>query len=231
MSIDEQLSTLFKKMAIKTPISDLNQNELPIILKFLETEKRYTEEYKIKTLLKRSGIKIMRTFDTFDWNLNPKIKKSDILEFRNSPWIEEASNLVLIGDAGLGKSHTAKSLCYDAILKGYQTVFITAFDLISKVKKAQFCDSRIEFYAKTKVLCVDEVGYTFYQKGDTDIIFQIISKRNELLPTIITTNLAPKEWGSIFSGPAASAILDRLSYNGRFITFEGANGRKRFRKS
>jgi len=62
-------------------------------------------------------------------------------------------------------------------------------------------------------------------KKDTDILFQIISKRSELLPTIVTTNLPPKEWGSIFSGAAASAILDRLSYNGRFITFEGRSYR------
>jgi hypothetical protein len=55
---------------------------------------------------------------------------------------------------------------------------------------------------------------------DPDILFQVISKRSEMLPTIVTTNLPPKEWGAIFSGAAASAILDRLSFNGRFITFE-----------
>jgi IstB-like ATP binding protein len=40
-----------------------------------------------------------------------------------------------------------------------------------------------------------------------------------------TTNLPPKEWGSIFTGAAASAILDRLSFNGRFLTFEGRSYR------
>ena len=76
-----------------------------------------------------------------------------------------------------------------------------------------------------RVLCIDELGYTYHKKDDTDSIFQIISKRSEILPTIVTTNLLPKEWGSIFSGAAASAILDRLSFNGRFITFEGRSYR------
>jgi len=75
------------------------------------------------------------------------------------------------------------------------------------------------------VLCIDELGYTYHKKEDTDILFQVISKRSEMLPTIVTTNLPPKEWGAIFSGAAASAILDRLSFNGRFITFEGRSYR------
>ena len=75
------------------------------------------------------------------------------------------------------------------------------------------------------MLCIDELGYTYHQKEDNDILFQIISKRTEVLPTVVTTNLIPKQWGSIFSGAAASAILDRLSYHGRFITFEGRSYR------
>jgi len=109
--------------------------------------------------------------------------------------------------------------------RGYSTVRITAFDLVSRINKAFNPASKIEYYAKVKVLCIDELGYTYHKKEDTDILFQVISKRNEVLPTIVTTNLAPKKWGSVFSSTAASAILDRLSFNGRFITFEGRSYR------
>jgi DNA replication protein DnaC len=160
-----------------------------------------------------------------DWHFNPKISKEDILTFVHSPWIEQAFNLVLIGDTGLGKSHIAASICYEAILRGYPTACITAFDLVSRIHRAYNPTSKIDYYAKVRVLCIDELGYTYHKKEDTDILFQIISKRNEILPTIVTTNLPPKEWGSIFSATAASAILDRLSFNGRFITFEGRSYR------
>jgi len=219
------LESLLKELGCKTPADEIASERRDMILDFLKMEIEYRRQHKIKRLLSLSGIKHVKTLDQFDWQFNPKISKDDILTFVNSPWIENAFNLVLIGDTGLGKSHIAAAICYEAVLRGYPTAFITAFDLVSRIHKAHNPASKIDFYAKLRVLCIDEIGYIYHKKEDTDILFQIISKRNEILPTIVTTNLAPKEWGSIFSATAASAILDRLSFNGRFITFEGRSYR------
>ena len=219
------LESLLKELGCKIPAGEIPSDRRDMILDFLKLEIEYRRQHKIKRLLSMSGIKHVKTLDRFDWHFNPKISKEDILAFVNSPWIENAFNLVLIGDTGLGKSHIAAAICYEAIIRGYPTACITAFDLVSRIHKAYNPASRIEYYAKVRLLCIDELGYTYHKKEDTDILFQIISKRNEILPTIVTTNLAPKEWGSIFSATAASAILDRLSFNGRFITFEGRSYR------
>jgi len=219
------LESLLKELGCRTPADEIGSDRHDTIRDFLKMEIEYRRQYKIKRLLTMSGIKHVKTLDQFDWQFNPKISKDDILTFVHSPWIENAFNLVLIGDTGLGKSHIASSICYEAILRGYPTACTTAFDLVSRIHKAYNPTSRIEYYAKVRVLCIDELGYTYHKKEDTDILFQIISKRNEILPTIVTTNLAPKEWGSIFSATAASAILDRLSFNGRFIAFEGRSYR------
>lgn len=219
------LESLLKELGCKTPFDEITSDRQDTILDFLKTEIEYRRQYKIKRLLSMSGIKHVKTLDQFDWQFNPKVSKDEILTFVNSPWVENAFNLVLIGDTGLGKSHIASSICYEAILRGYPTACTTAFDLVSRIHKAYNPTSRIDYYSKVRVLCIDELGYTYHKKEDTDILFQIISKRNEILPTIVTTNLAPKEWGSIFSATAASAILDRLSFNGRFITFEGRSYR------
>jgi len=221
----ENLEHLFHELSLRTPLTEIKPEWYEILSAFLCAENEYRRQYKIGRLLRTSGIKQVKTLSQFDWHFNPKIPKEDILTFHSSGWVENAANLVLIGDAGLGKSHIVKALCYEAILQGFSTVFITAFDLISKIKKALTASSKIDYYAKVRVLCIDEIGYTFHSKEDTDCIFQIISKRCEVLPTIVTTNLPPKQWGSIFSGAAASAILDRLSFNGRFITFEGRSYR------
>jgi DNA replication protein DnaC len=220
-----ELESLLKELGCKTPAGEIPSDQRETVIGFLKREIEYRRQHKIKRLLSMSGIKHVKTLDQFDWHFNPKITKDDILAFVNSPWVEQAFNLVLIGDTGLGKSHIAASICYEAILRGYPTACITAFDLVSRIHKAYNPASRIDYYAKVRVLCIDELGYTYHKKEDTDILFQIISKRNEILPTIVTTNLAPKEWGSIFSATAASAILDRLSFNGRFITFEGRSYR------
>ncbi len=221
----ENLDLLLRELGCRTPAKEIPSDRLDIIAEFLRTETEYRRQHKIKRLLRLSGIKKVKTFAQFDWNFNPKISKEDILSFVSEPWIEKAFNLVLIGDTGLGKSHIASAACYEAILQGHQATCITAFDLTSKIHKALNPASRTDYYAKVRVLCIDELGYTYHKKEDTDVIFQVISKRTEMLPTIVTTNLPPKEWGSIFSGAAASAILDRLSFNGRFLTFEGRSYR------
>jgi DNA replication protein DnaC len=219
------LESCLKELGCKTPPEEITPDRRETILDFLQRESEYRRQHKIKRLLILSGIKQVKTLDQFDWLFNPKIGKEDVLTFVHSPWVEKAFNLVLIGDTGLGKSHIAAGICYEAILRGYPTACITAFDLVSKIHKAYNPATKIDYYAKIRVLCIDELGYTYHKKEDTDTLFQIISKRNEILPTIVTTNLAPKEWGSIFSATAASAILDRLSFNGRFITFEGRSYR------
>ena len=221
----DDLSFLLKELGCKTPAGEIPSDQQGIVVGFLKKEIEYRRQHKIKRRLSMSGIKHVKTLNQFDWHFNPKISKDDIMTFLNSPWVEQAFNLVLIGDTGLGKSHIAAAICYEAILRGYPAACITAFDLVSRIHKAYNPASRIDYFAKVRVLCIDELGYTYHKKEDTDILFQIISKRNEILPTIVTTNLAPKEWGSIFSATAASAILDRLSFNGRFITFEGRSYR------
>ncbi|MEK6901457.1 MAG: ATP-binding protein [Nanoarchaeota archaeon] len=219
------LELFLQELRFKIPASEIESSTYDTLTRFLTQEKEYRNQYRIKNLLARSGIRQVKTFEQFDWRFNPKIPKGEILDYVHSPWIEKAYNLVIIGDAGLGKSHLASSLCYEAILKGNSTAFISAFDLVSRIKKGPSPSTKIEYYARIRVLCIDELGYTYHQKEDTDILFQIISKRSEMGPTILTTNLIPKQWGSIFSGPAASAILDRLSLHGKFITIEGISYR------
>lgn len=230
----DDLHRLIDRLKLKTPRDRIPLDQADAITAFLRQEEDYRRQHRLKQLLHACGISArqIRTFDQFDWGFNPKAPKHDIMEFRNSNWIAQPANLVLIGDAGLGKSHIAKALCYDAILKGHSAYFTAVFDLASKIKRAPNPAAKIDFYGKVvNVLALDELGYAVYQKEDIDILFQIVSKRSEILPTIVTTNLPPKQWGSIFSGPAASAVLDRLSFNGRFITMEGRSYRLRSKRS
>ena len=85
----------------------------------------------------------------------------------------------------------------------------------------------IDYYAKVPVLCLDELGYVVPTKEQADAFFQIISKRNEIRTTIVTTNLIPSQWGKVFDSVTASAILDRLTMNGRFIILEGRSYRSK----
>ena len=119
------LETLLNELGLKTPINQIGAESREIIADFLKTEQEYRKQHKIKRLLRLSGIKQVKTLAQFDWQFNPRISKEDILGFSNSHWVREASNLVLVGDTGLGKTHVAQALCYEAILEGFPTAFIT----------------------------------------------------------------------------------------------------------
>lgn len=222
------LVELLRELKCRVSADEIPAEQAAAVCAFLKREKSARSIYRLGQLLNRCGLQKnqLRTFDQYDWDFNPQTPRKEIMAFRASRWVETAANLTLIGDVGLGKSHLAKALCYDAIQQGYPAYFTTAFDLIFKIKRSPSGAYKIDFYGKAlKVLCIDELGYTVYQKEDTDILFQIISKRSEMLPTIVTTNLVPSKWGTIFSGPAASAILDRLSFNGKFLPWDGKSYR------
>jgi len=219
------LSELWDYFKFITSKEEIAGDERRILESFLKKEHTLWESRRIQNLLKRSGIKRIKQIEDFDWTFNPKIPKDKIMKFINSSWIQDAANLTLIGSSGTGKTHIAKGICYKAILKGYSTVYITCHDLVSKLDKAKNVYNLIDYYSNVKVFCLDEVGYVFPPQERTNQLFQIISKRSELSSTLITTNLIPSDWGKIFDSATASAILDRLSLNGTFITFEGRSYR------
>ena len=220
-------SELWKHFRLIGDPTALSKEELAFLERFLTAQYELREKKRIQFLMRGSGIKRVKFLDQFDWTFNPKIPRDNIMEFLHTDWLKKPSHLVLIGPAGVGKTHIASAICHDAILKGYQTIFVPLFDLTAKLSRAKNLYSLIDFYARVPLLCLDELGYVLPSKEQADAIFQIISKRTEVATTIVTTNLVPSDWGKIFDAVTASAILDRLSMNGRFITFEGRSYRRK----
>ena len=221
------LSDLWKTFRFLTDLETIPEDKKAFLHDFLMGEYKKREIRRIEYLLKMSGIKRTKLLSDFDWKFNPKVPRDKIMSFMQTDWLKIPANLVIIGPAGVGKTHVATSLCHDAVMKGRQTVFVSLFDLTAKLVKAKNVYSLIDYYARVPVLCLDELGYVIPSKDQADAIFQIVSKRTETGTTIVTTNLVPSDWGKIFDTATASAILDRLSLNGRFITFEGRSYRSK----
>jgi DNA replication protein DnaC len=221
------LYELWKHFKFLSDLDGYSPEERGFLEKFLSREHALKEQKKREHLLRMSGIKRVKLLADFDWAFNPKVPKEKVLEFMQTDWLKKPCNLVLIGPSGVGKSHVASAICYDAVTKGKQTVFLTLFDLAAKLTKARSVYNLIDYYAKIPVLCLDEIGYVMPTREQADHLFQIVSKRVEMGTTIVTTNLVPSQWGKVFDSVTASAILDRLSMNGTFLTFEGRSYRNR----
>jgi len=221
------LNELLKHFKFLSDLAGFTREEQTFLLRFLTEEHALKEQKRREHLLRMSGIKRVKLLTDFDWAFNPKIPREKIMAFMQTDWLQKPSNLLLIGPSGVGKTHIASALCYDAVLKGTQTVFLSLFDLTAKLAKAKSLYSLIDYYARIPVLCLDELGYVLPSREDADHLFQIISKRAETATTIVTTNLVPSQWGKLFDSVTASAILDRLSMQGTFITLEGRSYRKK----
>jgi DNA replication protein DnaC len=221
------LHELWKQFRYLSDLEGYSLKEREFLETFLSQEQLLKEQKKREHLLRMSGIKRVKLLTDFDWMFNPKIPREKLIQFMQTDWLTKPCNLVLIGPSGVGKTHVSSALCYDAVTKGKQTVFFTLLDLTAKLTKARSVYSLIDYYAKVPVLCLDEVGYAMPSREHADYLFQIISKRVEIGTTIVTTNLIPSQWGKVFDSVTASAILDRLSMNGTFVTFEGRSYRNR----
>jgi len=75
---------------------------------------------------------------------------------------------------------------------------------------------------------IDEVGYLSYSNRHADLLFNIINRRYELKPTIVTTNRPFAEWSEVFPNAACVvSIVDRLVHHSEIMVIEGGSYRMR----
>jgi len=136
------------------------------------------------------------------------------------------SNVIFLSGVGLGKTHLATALGYEACLKGYSVLFSTAVEAINNLtaaKAAGRLKQELNKYLKPDLIVCDELGYLPIDKTGADLLFQIISHRYEKGSLIITTNRVFKSWPEIFNNDSTltSALLDRLLHHTDTVVIEG----------
>ena len=172
----------------------------------------------------------IKTLEQFVWSWPHKINQQQIQNLFRRKFIEDKNNVILLGGVGLGKTHLATALGYQACLQGRSVLFATAIDTINTLIAAQSSGrlkQELNKYLKPALLILDELGYLPVDKIGSDMLFQIISHRYEQGSLIITTNRAFKNWPEIFNNDSTltSALLDRLLHHTETIVIEGKSYR------
>jgi DNA replication protein DnaC len=147
-------------------------------------------ERNLRRLLSQARIGRFRPIADFNWNWPKKIDRDLIEQALSLDFVTEGRNLILMGANGLGKTMIAKNIAYSAVTAGQSVRFRTASDLLADLE----CDSpqlrrrKFSYYARPKLLCIDEVGYLSYDSGAADLLYEIVNRRYERNSILITTN-------------------------------------------
>jgi len=179
--------------------------------------------------LVRSRIGRFKPITDFDWSWPKKIERDVVERALTLDFLEDGRNFVLLGANGLGKTMIAKNLAYQAAVAGYSVLFVTAAELLddlrSEVAQSTF-RRKLTKYASPRLLVIDEVGYLSYDHHAADLLYKVIDRRYERNPIVLTTNLAFRDWNTVFPNATSIAtLLDKLTHHADVTMIEGPSYR------
>jgi DNA replication protein DnaC len=209
-------------------LDQVNEDKLSVVDALCELTSKEIEVKNFNAtnaMVKVAGFPHLKELKDFDFDFQPKLNKQQFLDFATLRFLETNSNILLIGNSGVGKTHLATSIGIAAAKKRISTYFIKCHDLIEQLKKAHLenkLETRIKHFAKYRLLIIDEIGYLPIGEQEAKMFFQLIDRRYEKKSTIITSNISLSDWNDIFTdNMLASAILDRLVHHSSIVNILG----------
>jgi DNA replication protein DnaC len=196
-----------------------------------DIEERERSRRGLERRLSRSHLGPFKTIADYDWNWPTKIDRPLIEAAISLQFLGAARNVVLVAPQGLGKTMIAQNIGHQAIVAGHSVLFTTAAQMLLDLggqESSRALEGRLRHYAKQSLLVVDEVGYLAFDNRNADLLFQVVSRRYERKSLVLTTNLAFKEWPTVFpNATCATALIDRVIHHADVIGIEGKSYRLR----
>ena len=122
-----------------------------------------------------------------------------------------------------------KNMLHQAVLHGHTARFTLASDMLHDLAAQDSSASlarRLRRYTSPGVLAIDEVGYLSYDARYADLFFEVITRRYQNNPVIISTNKPFGEWNQVFpNAGCVVTLVDRLMHKAEILTLAGKSYR------
>src|ERR1700739_1086280 len=112
-AIDARLETLLESA------SKREASYGDFLLEVMTAEADARRQRYLKTRLQLAHLPYVKTFDQFDFGFQPSIDERQIRELRSLRFLHEASNVILLGPPGVGKTHLSVALAEATIQSGF----------------------------------------------------------------------------------------------------------------
>lgn len=201
----------------------------PWVEPLLRWEETIRSEKSLDNRLRAARLMAFKPLVEFDWKW-PKQCERDVIErWMQLDFISDATNPILCGPNGVGKTMIACNIAHQMVLKGSTALFTTAASMLNELCELDSDSAlrrRIQHYTKPALLVIDEVSYLSYGNRQADLLFEIISQRYEKKSTLITTNKAFTEWNTLFPNAACVvSIIDKLIHHSEILNIEAESYR------
>ncbi len=197
------------------------QTPLAYLAALLEAEMTERSERRERRRLIEARFPVLKRLEDFRFSDNPKVSQATIAALAEGSWIDDRESVILLGESGTGKTMLATALAVCACQQGRRVRFTTLAGLANELQEAEShreLSRVVARYARTELVVLDELGYLALPEGAAELVFQVISERNERGSLIVTTNLPFGEWTKVFPDPRlAKAVVDRITHRAHII--------------
>ena len=194
-----------------------------------QDELNVRQQRKMELHTKLADFRHLKTLEDFDWSFNPSVHKKEIFELATCRFIRQAKDLLFLGPPGVGKTHLAQAIGYEAIRQNFVVFYRSIFDLVRDFLQDEAFnqqDKTLRKYLKPDLVIIDDMGLKQLPKHSGEYLLEVIMRRYENRSTIMTSNRPLEEWGKLLCDvPTAGAIIDRFLHHAQVVAITGKSYR------
>ena len=237
----QTLTTVLKRLKLNHFLSDWqtvehratqeNWSYAQFLLALAEGEASRRDQARIARALSEAQLPCGKSWSNFEFSHVSSLNPAVVMQFAQSTtWLQTASNILIFGPSGTGKTHVSTALGRSIIELGKWVKFIPATTLVQQLQQAKLQLQLPAFLVKLDkydLLIVDDLGYVKKSEAETSVLFELIAHRYERRSLLITANQPFSQWDSIFTDSMMTvAAIDRLVHHATIIEMQAESFRK-----